>query len=226
MPYKYAYITGCLILSIFWLLMFLKRKDLRREMLWASFLGMPFGFIEIFFVPYYWKPESLFNLMGQYGFGMEGFLYSFLIAGIAAVGYEFLERKKTVKIKRNKRLHIAPFVLFLVVFLGFEVLFPAKPMLNLVVAFFCGVILTVMIRPDLLKQVLASGLIFGVFYFIIFAFVNITFGDLVSRFYSSQIMNNLKILGVPIEEIIFAFAGGAFWSTIYEYTKAYREVDV
>ena len=222
MPYRYAYITGSLILFFFWLIIFLKRKDLRPEMIWASLLGLPFGFIESFFVPYYWNPESLFNLMRQYGFGLEGFLYSFSVAGIAAVIYEFLEKKKTIKIKRDKRLHIAPFILFLVVYLGLEALSSAKPMLNLVAAFICGAVLTALLRPDLLRQILVSGLIFGVFYFIIFAFVNTIFGDLVSQFYSSQILGNSKVLGVPLEEIIGAFAGGAFWSTIYEYTKAYR----
>jgi hypothetical protein len=195
---------------------------LRQEMIWASLVGLPFGFIEIFFVPYYWNPESLFNLMRQYGFGIEGFLYSFSISGIAAVGYEFLEKKKPAKIKRDKRFHLAPFILFLAVFLGLEALSSAKPMLNLIAAFVCGAILTVLLRHDLLKQILLSGLIFGVFYFIIFAFVNAVCGDLVSRFYSSQILGNLKVLGVPLEEIAGAFAGGAFWSILYEYTKAYR----
>jgi hypothetical protein len=60
MPYKYAYITGCLILLVIWLFMFLKRKDLRQEMLWASFLGMPFGFVDFFLIPRYWNPDSLF----------------------------------------------------------------------------------------------------------------------------------------------------------------------
>ena len=95
-------------------------------------------------------------------------------------------------------------------------------MINLIVAFVCGAILTAFFRPDLLKQILASGFIFGIFYFIIFAFINMIFGDLVGQFYSPQIFGNLKILGVPMEEIIGAFAGGAFWSTIYEYIRAYR----
>lgn len=222
MSYKYVYIAGSLIFFLFWTFIFLKRKDLRKEIVWASLVGLPFGIIEIFFVPYYWYPESLFGLMRQYGFGLEGFLYAFSISGIAAVVYEFLEKKKTVKIRRDKKIHIAPFLLFLSVFLSLEFLFPEKPMLNLTAGFICGVILTAWLRRDLLKQILLSGLIFGIFYFINFVFINAMGGDLVSQFYSPQILGNLKVLGVPLEEIIGSFAGGAFWSTLYEYTKAYR----
>ncbi len=49
LPYKYFYFFVCLILFIFWFLIFASRKDLRREMLWASFFGLPFGMIDYFF---------------------------------------------------------------------------------------------------------------------------------------------------------------------------------
>lgn len=223
MPSKYAYLTGGLLLLVFWLAIFLKRKDLRKEIIWASLIGLPFGFIEIFFVPHYWYPESLFNFMKQHGFGLEGFLYSFSVAGIASVIYEFFEKRKTVKIKHNKKLHLAPFLLFLLVYLGLQIFFPMKPMLNLSLAFLCGAIFTTILRPDLLKQILFSGLIFGIFYLLLFAFINVIFKNLVIQFYNPQIFENFKIIGVPLEEIIGAFTGGAFWSTLYEYAKAYRE---
>lgn len=226
MLYEYAYITGCLILAIFWLFIFLKRKDLHREMIWASLLGLPFGIIEFFFVPYYWNPESLFDLMRKFGFGIEGFIYSFSIAGIAAVGYEFLENKKLKKITGDKNPHLAPFILFVAVFLILEIIFPAEPMLDLIVAFLAGAVLTVVLRPDLLKQVLSGGIIFGVFYSFIFIFLNKIAGDLVVKFYVPQILGNFKVAGMPLEEIIGAFSGGAFWSTIYEYVKSYREKDI
>ncbi|MFA6528891.1 MAG: lycopene cyclase domain-containing protein [Candidatus Gracilibacteria bacterium] len=223
MPSEYAYLTGGLLLLVFWLAIFLKRKDLHKEIVWASLIGLPFGFIEILFVPHYWHPESLFDFMKQYGFGLEGFVYSFSVAGLAAVLYEFLEKRKITKIKHNKKLHLGPFLLFLLVYLGLEIFFPTKPMLDLSIAFACGAIFTIILRPDLLKQVVSSGLIFSAFYLLLFAFVNIIFKDLVVQFYNPQILGNFKIIGVPLEEIIGAFTGGAFWSTLYEYAKAYRE---
>lgn len=222
-PLRYAYIFGCLILAVFWLLIFLIRKDLRREMIWASLLGLPFGIIEFFFVPHYWNPESLFDLMRKFGFGIEGFIYSFSIAGIAAAGYEFLRNKKLKKIPRDKKLHLAPFILFVFVFLLLKFIFPVKPMLDLTAAFLAGAFLTAVLRPDLLRQIIGGGMIFGVFYFLVFSFLNRISGDVVQNFYAPQILGNFKLMGVPLEETIGAFAGGAFWSTIYEYTKAYRQ---
>jgi len=223
MPSQYSYLGGGLILLVFWAIIFLARKDLRREIIWASLVGLPFGFIERLFVPYYWYPASLFDLMRRYGFGLEGFLYSFCVAGIAAVIYEFLEKRKTVKIAHDKKLHLGPFIVFILVYVILEMFSPMNPMLDLIAAFICGAVLTAILRPDLSKQILVSGLIFGTFYFVFFALVNALFGNFVSQFYSPQIFNNFKFAGVPLEEIIGAFAGGAFWSTLYEYTKAYRE---
>ena len=82
---KYAYITGCLIIFTFWLFIFLKRKDLRKEMLWASLLGMPFGFIDYFLVPKYWNPDSLFGIIKKYGVGIESFFFFFVMSGVASV---------------------------------------------------------------------------------------------------------------------------------------------
>ena len=223
MPSRYAYLAGGLAFLAVWIIIFFARKDLRREIIWASLIGLPFGFLERLFVPYYWYPASLFDLMRQYGFGLEGFLYSFSVSGIAATFYEFLEKKRVVKIKRDKKLHLGPFIAFIAVYAGMEAFIPTKPMVDLMVAFLCGALLTAWLRPDLLKHIVASGFAFGIFYFIIFALVNALFGDLVSQFYSPQIFQNFKLLGVPSEEIIGAFAGGAFWSTLYEYMKAYRD---
>ena len=167
MPYQYAYLAGSLLFFCFWYLIYRVRRDLRREMIWASLLGLPFGIIEYFFVPYYWNPESLFGLMRRFGFGFEGFLYSFSIAGIASVCYEFLENKKLKKIKGRKKTHLGPFILFVVVFLVLKYFFPAKPMVDLVISFVAGISWTVISRPDLLKQVISGGVIFGLFYFLI-----------------------------------------------------------
>lgn len=187
---------------------------------------MPFGAIELFFVPHYWYPESLFNLMRQYGFGVEGFIYAFSIAGIAAVVYEFIGKKGLKKApgKESKKLHLAPFFLFVLVFLAAEFFTPQKPMLNLLAAFVCGSVLTGFLRKDLIKQMAVAGIIFGVFYFFLFSLLNAFFNDFISRFYSNQIFNNFKLLGVPLEEILGAFCGGAFWSVLYEYTRSYKNI--
>jgi hypothetical protein len=192
-------------------------------MLWASFLGMPFGFIDFFLVPTYWSPDSLFNLIKKYGVGIESFIFFFLMAGIASVIYEFLWKKNPVKLVGRSRAH-----LWLIFFISFtcvamSVLFPLKAIYNLMIIGAVGAIITAYLRRDLLKQIFASAFIFSFFYFGIFVLVNLIFPGSVEHSYNLKNTWAILILGVPLEEIVGAFFFGAFWSTIYEYTKDYRE---
>lgn len=224
MSYRYAYIAGCLIIFLLWLFMFLKRKDLRREMLWASFWGIPFGFIDFFLVPTYWNPDSLFDLIKKYGVGIESFVFFFVVTGVASVIYEFLQKKKTVKLVYAGRSHFWLLFFAPIAFVAMSILFPSKAIYNLMIVGAIGATITIYLRRDLWKQIFASAFIFSFFYFGTFVLVNFIFRGLVENFYNLKNTWGILILGIPLEEIGVAFFAGAFWSTIYEYTKAYREL--
>jgi hypothetical protein len=223
MSYKYAYLTACLILSLFWLLIFLKRKNLRQEMLWASFWGMPFGFVDFFLVPTYWNPDSLFDLIKKYGVGIESFIFLFVMAGIVSVIYEFLRKEKPVKLVYSGRSHFWLLVFVSLAYVAMSILFPSKAVYNLMIVGAVGAIVTVYLRRDLWKQIFASAFIFSFLYFGVFVLVNLVFKGFVEHFYNLKNTWGILVLGVPLEEIGVAFFVGAFWSTIYEYVKAYRE---
>lgn len=86
-----------------------------------------------------------------------------------------------------------------------------------------GALVTSYFRKDLSKQILASAFVFSFLYFAVFILVNFMFKGLVENFYNLKNTWGILVLGVPLEEIGVAFFAAAFWSTIYEYTKAYRE---
>lgn len=222
MPYRYAYITGCLVLFLIWLYIFQKRKDLRQEMIWASIWGLPFGFIDYFLVPTYWNPDSLFGLIKKYGVGIESFFFLFVMAGIASVLYEFVQKKRTVKLARIGDHHF--WLLFFVsfAFITLSILFPSKAIYNLMFVGAIGAIVTAYFRRDLFREILASAFIFSFLYLGVFALANFTFKGMVENFYNLQNTWNILILGIPLEEIVVAFFAGAFWSSIFEYTKSYR----
>jgi len=222
MPYKYAYIAGCLILFIFWLFIFLKRKDLRKEILWASFWGMPFGFIDFFLVPVYWNPDSLFGFIKKYGVGIESFIFFFMMAGLASVLYEFFEKEKTVKLVCGGHSHFWLLAAAAFIYVGLSIFFPSKTVYILMIVSAVGAIITIYLRRDLWKQIIVSAFIFSFLYFGAFVLVNFIFQGLAGEFYNLENTWNILFLGVPLEEIAVAFFAGAFWSTIYEYTKSYR----
>ena len=223
LPYKYAYLSSCLILFVFWLLIFVIRKDLRREMLWASFVGAPFGILDYFLVPEYWNPESLFGLIKIYGVGIESFLLFFLMSGIVSVIYEFLARRRTKKMKSSRKFHLLPLLLGVICFFVLTLLFPSEAIYNFIVAGVVGGLAVVWLRPDLLKQAAFSALIFSLFYFAVFFLINQIFSGFVASFYNFENISGVLVLGVPLEEIAVAFFAGGFWSVSYEYVKSYRE---
>jgi len=192
-------------------------------MLWASILGMPFGVIDFFLVPAYWHPDSLLGLMEKYGIGIESFLFLFCMAGIASVLYEFLWKEKLIRLEHSGQHHywLLIFIPFLYIILS--IIFPTKSIYNLMIAGAIGSIITACLRKDLRKQILISAIIFSLLYFVIFILVSFLFPGFVIHSYNLSNTWDILVLGIPLEEIVVAFFAGAFWSTIYEYTKSYRE---
>lgn len=223
MSLKYAYLVCCFILFIFWLIIFFLRKDLRKEMLWASIVGLPFGFIDYFLIPGYWHPDVVFDLGIKHGFGLESFLFFSLMAGITSVIYEFVEKKKLIKIKGNKHHHFLILIFAITFFITFGIIFPNQIIYNLIITLFVGGITLIFLRKDLLRKIVMSGFIFAVFYFIVFIVINNIFSNFIPSFFNVPSVWSVSVIGVPIEELLAAFAGGMFWSALYEYVNAFRE---
>ncbi|MCH7605328.1 hypothetical protein IID24_05065 [Patescibacteria group bacterium] len=222
MSFPYAYLVGSLVFFLIWLAVFIVRRDLRKEILWASFLAMPFGLSEIFFVPEYWNPPSLFNLIDKIGFGIESLLYTFSIGGLAAVSFEFVRGRKLQKIVADRKLHIVPYIINILIYLGLELVFPEQSIYNASVSLLIGAGIIGYLRRDLIRQIIFSGFFFSFAYFVLFSIFNVLFPDFVKDVYSLDNFIGFSIIGVPIEEIIFAFSIGAFWSTLYEFMRGYR----
>ena len=82
-------IVGSLLLMFMWLLIFLVRKDLRKEMLIISFIFGLLGITGHFYYGSYWQPVHLFKLFNLQ-IGIEDYLFTFSVAGIGSVWYEFI----------------------------------------------------------------------------------------------------------------------------------------
>ncbi len=220
--FTFAYLIGGLILGSVWMVMFLLRKDLRREMLFGSALALPFGFLERAFVPVYWDPPSLFNLIHGVGFGIESFFFAFFTGGIGASVFEFYENKRLIKVRSDHRTHIFPYILTTALFFVLQSYFPVKSMYNLSFALLAGAGYIGFKRRDLIPHVVASGLFFGLIYTFLFYLFMHLFPSYIESFYTFKNLSGMNIFGVPIEETMFALSGGACWSTFYAYINGYR----
>jgi hypothetical protein len=205
-----------------WLLLFWWFPQHRRAMGWASLFTAPFGLTEPLFVPAYWDPPSLFDLARRTGFDLESFVFCFAIGGIGAVLYNAIigqlmypvpQRERQRPLHRYHYLALAsPFVVFAVL-----CFFPWSPIYAGIVAMAVGAVATAFCRPDLKTKSLVGGLLFLGFYAAFLLGLEVKAPGYVSRVWNLKALSGVTIMGMPVEELLFAFGFGMYWFGVYEH---------
>jgi len=218
----HEWLVFSLILLGGWLVIFAFMPFARKKMIWASLLTAVFGLTEPLFVPEYWSPPSLFNLAARTGFDIESLIFSFAFGGIGVTLYSFVFSGNEMKISRHEtqknrhRFHklavISPAIVFPVLYLSTSL----NPIYTSIISMFIGGIATALCRPDLIKNVFLGGVIFAGFYFIFFEAINLIFPYFVNV-WNFDAISGIKLIGVPLEELMFGFTFGMMWSSIYEH---------
>ena len=194
----------------------------RRAMIWASLFTTPFGLSEPLFVPEYWSPPSLFDLALRTGFDIESLIFSFGIGGIGAVLYNLVTRQRlepTLSHERRQSRHRFHLWALSAPFLAFPVLhlFPWNPIYPAILAMVIGTAATGVCRPDLLRKTWIGGLLFLGYYVIFLIGLEWTAPGYIARVWNLEALSGLVIAGMPLEELLFAIAFGAYWSGVYEH---------
>lgn len=186
-------------------------------MLIASILVAPFALSEIFFVPGYWLPDTI----GNPKLSIEDFIFSFAVGGIIAVIYELFMKRK-VRHQRLCNCYNGELFHGLILGIGVVVIFFTYALfkINFMYAVYIGTIVDVILisitRPDLIRKVLYSGIIFGFLYFLFFSVFSFLTPNFIKHWNFSN-LSGIIILGVPAEEILWAIATGSLLGPIYEY---------
>jgi Lycopene cyclase len=221
--YHYSYLVGVLIFWAAWILCSIIGQSYRAEIRWGTLIAAPLALTSLLFVPQYWTPPSLFNLDQRIRVGIEDFLWAAAVGGIASVVGELLLKEKLATLRSQPRQrHYAPFALLVVVFLALELWHPNKTMYNTIAAFAAGAVMIAFLRSDLVPLMVVSALSFTALYFFLFLGLLFLYPEFVRRFYNIPNLLGIYVLGVPIEELLFAATGGAIWSVAYEYVEGYR----
>ena len=186
---------------------------------WTSLLGLT----EPFFVPEYWLPPSLFDLASKTSFDIESFIFSFGIGGLAVVLYEriFHTRHQTMnpteKHARHHRFHFWAIVSAPIIFIILLIATNLNPIYSAAIAMAAGGLSAWYCRPDLKKKMLASALIFFGLYFAYFLTLIALYPGYVEQVWNLKAISGVLILGIPLEELVFALTFGFLWSSIYEH---------
>lgn len=223
MSIQYVWFVWSLIILGVWGIIYMGRPDYRRVMLKMSLITMPFGLTEPLFVPEYWDPPSLFNLAEKTGFDIESLIFSFAIGGIGAVLYHLVQRRNLIEIPVSERKHarhrLHRFIL-LVSVLVFALLAFFTSLNHIycgIIALFTGALATLYCRPDLKGKIWIGGLLFTLMYFIYFGSILPFYPNYVEQYWNLDALSQVLILGVPLEELLFAFSFGMLWSSLYEH---------
>ncbi len=204
---------------------FLSSEDKKKEMLIVSMWTSLFGLTEPLFVPAYWLPPSLFNLATRTGFDIESLIFSFGIGGIAVVLYEVLFKTRHVPVSEREhhstrhRFHLwmilsAPAILVLLLLTT-----NLNPIYSSIIAMVIGGLATWYCRPDLKTKMIVSAFMFLSLYLVYFLTLIAIAPGYVERVWNLKTITGILILGVPIEELLFALAFGFIWSSMYEHVK-------
>ncbi len=223
----HEWLVFSLILLGIWLAVFLVQPFVRREMFWVSLFTMPIGLTEPLFVPKYWNPPSLFDLAARTGFDIESLIFSFAVGGIAAVLYEAILNVKHHKMDKKEMhrnrllLHRLAIISPIIIFVPLYFLTNLNPIYSISLGLLVGGILALFCRPDLKRKIVIGGLLFLVLYFVFFLGINALFPYFVN-YWNLPALSGVLILGVPLEELMYAFTFGMMWSSIYEHILWYN----
>lgn len=236
--YSIAYLAGGIFIMLIWLFLFLRRKDLRWEMLVMSSLTLIWLAVSgIYFVNYYiadyWKPEyhgmlrfgGIFEKLGL-KIGVEDGIFVFGAAGIAAVLYEELLGKRHFKKSRKKNLKyiiVFPIIMFLT-YLSVTV----YGKINIIYADFIGYsvcsLLVFYFRRDLIKHAIASGIIAGILCLVLYVVIFLPiYPGIIEAWWILNKTSGIFIMGIPIEEMLWAFFMGLWVGPVYEFLMGIRD---
>lgn len=221
-PLQYVWFAWASAFLIPWAVMFYAFPHYRKTMWIVSLATMPFGLTEPLFVPEYWNPPTLFDLAQRTGFDLESLIFCFGIGGVGSVLYSILTHRNDVPVPEpEKRLplhrhHVKALASPLVAFLLLYFL-PWNPIYPSIAAMAVGAIATILCRPDLKTKTWVGGVLFLAYYFVFFLALEASSPGYVERVWNLPEISGILLLGIPLEELLFAFAFGLYWSGVYEH---------
>jgi len=222
MNHHYVWLIWSSAFLVPWLAVYYATPRLRGVMWRASAATALFGLTEPIFVPDYWNPPSLFEFARRSGFDIESLIFAFAIGGIGSVLYETITHRHFVPVTLAERaaplhrLHLAallvPIVSFVpLYFLAWNPIYPALTCLLL------GAIASIACRPTFLRKTFAGAFLFLALYAAFMLGLRVLTPGYIAEVWNLPALQWGLLIGIPVEELVFGFAFGAYWTGVYEH---------
>ncbi|MFA6076573.1 MAG: lycopene cyclase domain-containing protein [Candidatus Paceibacterota bacterium] len=222
---QYIWLIWSLILVAIWLVIYasLDSKKARKEMLIVSLWTSLLGLTEPLFVPSYWSPPSLFNLTLRTGFDIESLIFSFGIGGIAIILYNKIFHRQDIPMPMKDhhsprhKFHMWILISTPIILILLLITTNLNSLHSAIIAMILGGLATWYCRPDLKKKMITSAFIFLILYFFYFLTLIAISPGYVEQVWNLKAISGILVIGIPLEELLFAFSFGFLWSSIYEH---------
>lgn len=218
--YVWAIWAGAFLIP--WAALYLAFARYRAVMWRTSLVTSLFGLTEPLFVPEYWNPPTLLDLAQRTGFDIESLVFCFGIGGVGAVLYNVLSGRDLVALgamERASALHrhhyaalAAPVVVFVPLYFG-----PWNPIYPSVAALAAGAAAAALCRRDLALKSLLGGALFAAYYGVFMWGLEWLAPGYIGRVWNLQALSGVLFAAIPLEEWLFAFAFGSYWTGVYEH---------
>lgn len=227
MRYHYVWLLWSSAFFIPWALLYALNPVHRRVMRQATALTALFGLTEPIFVPAYWNPPSLFELAQRTGFDIESLIFAGAIGGIGAVLYNILTGRRLVMMRPAERVHAQhrfhPLAVATpaIVFLGLYFL-PWNPIWPALAAMAAGAAAAVWCRPELIAKTFVGGGLFLILYGVFMLGLRWLAPGYIEQVWNLPALTGVLVYGIPLEELLFGFSFGMYWSGVYEHLSWQR----
>ena len=216
MDIKYSYLGYSLIFLLVWAVFYILRPDLRRRMLIFSLIIMPLGPLsEVWFLKDYWRRPTITG----YPISIEDAIFSFAIGGIAYGIYKVFFSMSVAEghdLPRRGWLVIAFLIIIILPLFILTDLLHINSIFSSTFSLFLIAVLTWILRPDLLKPSIVSGILVVILFFLVYKGMQVIFPSAIEYWCMGCNPTGLRISGINIEELLWDFSWGLAGSTMVE----------
>ena len=222
MKYHYVWLVWSTAFLVPWVVLFVANPSQRRVMWRASLVTALFGLTEPLFVPAYWNPPTLFELARRTGFDIESFVFAFAVGGIGVILYNALTGRTPLPVATEERrqlrhrLHrvwlVAPLALLVPAYF-----LPWNPIYPSLLALALGALGATACRPDLGRNTILGGVLFLGLYAMFMLGLRWLAPGYIEAVWNLPALSGVLLYGIPLEELLFGFTFGLYWSGVYEH---------
>jgi len=216
MDIKYSYFGYSLIFLFIWIIFYILRQDLRRQMLSFSLIITPLGPLsEFWFLKDYWRRPTVTG----YPIGIEDAIFAFASGGIAYAIYKIFFNTTVIpgaEAARRPWLVIAYVLITFLPLLIFTDLLHVNSIFSSAFSFFLIAVLIWVLRQDLLQPSLLGGILTLLLFYLVYLAMQVIFPGAIQYWCTGCNPSGVRLSNINIEELLWDFAWGLAGSIMVE----------